>query len=554
MSKNQKIILVAIIALAAFLIFFRLTRHDMLGDDAHYAFRSIGYFDYMASEEQTAPAQWFGYRPWWSYLSFHDHPPLVFLIQFMFFKLFGISVFAARLPAALAAVGSIIISFFIGRRLADTSAGLLAAGALTLNNYLIWTGRLGLLESVFTFFLLCAIWYLLKALENDKYFLHAGIFFGLTGLAKYTLLLFLPALAIYFLWKRRDCLRNKKFWFGVAMFLIISGPILIYNFMMFEGRGHFDVQFSDLFNQQHQDWTRLSPRVGESGFYPLNTVSALASGFSWPYFAVFSLSFVWLGILAIKKKIDERVWILWLMFMLLFTGFSFMGAAPRWLGVTAPFAALFVGISGARLFKRKLIQLAAAGLAVFCLAFVLNTNTLARARGSQFWHSPLRFENYGYRQLDQKISQMLAKSFVPEDVRNVVTAWWYKDIQQAIDFPPSRPGDKEFSSIIVYDLNTNWFPTLWIFERQKFYHQVLVATSEEFFKILRSSDVEILNSLQTDGIYYIHAGPEVSATSGINFAESSILVDNFKAQNIVPEIVYDDQGREAFYIYHGSFK
>src|SRR3989344_3374609 len=141
MSRNQKLVLAGIVLLAAFLIFFRLTRHDILGDDGHYSFRAIGYFDYLGSLEQTTPVQWFGERPWWSLLSFHDHPPLVFLIQHIFFKLFGVSLLVSRLPAALAAVGSVLVLFFIGRKLGEINAGLFAAAALAVNSYFLWTGR-----------------------------------------------------------------------------------------------------------------------------------------------------------------------------------------------------------------------------------------------------------------------------------------------------------------------------------------------------------------------------------------------------------------------------
>src|SRR3989338_5805031 len=64
--------LFALILLLAFvLIFFRLTRPDMMSDDAHYSFRSIFYLDFLASQKQTVPWRWFGKIPAWSKLSFH---------------------------------------------------------------------------------------------------------------------------------------------------------------------------------------------------------------------------------------------------------------------------------------------------------------------------------------------------------------------------------------------------------------------------------------------------------------------------------------------------
>ena len=82
--------LFALILLLAFvLIFFRLTRPDMMSDDAHYSFRSIFYLDFLASQKQTTPLQWFGEILSWSKLSFHDAPPMIFFIQHAFFEIFG---------------------------------------------------------------------------------------------------------------------------------------------------------------------------------------------------------------------------------------------------------------------------------------------------------------------------------------------------------------------------------------------------------------------------------------------------------------------------------
>ena len=48
MTRREKYVLAALLAITAFLLLLRLGRADMLGDDAHYAFRALGYFDYLA--------------------------------------------------------------------------------------------------------------------------------------------------------------------------------------------------------------------------------------------------------------------------------------------------------------------------------------------------------------------------------------------------------------------------------------------------------------------------------------------------------------------------
>ena len=203
MSRHQKRIFVVVLSLAAILLFFRLGRHDMLGDDATYAFRSISYVDYMSSETQTTPLQWFGERPSWSLLSFHDHPPVYFLTEHLFFRLFGISVLTSRLLSAVAALGTSLVVFFIAYRQSGFSAGVFSAVALVLNNHFIWTGRVGFLESLFIFFMICGLFFFLKSLRDQKYFPVVGIFFSLALMTKYTFLFVLPPVFIFLLWRHR---------------------------------------------------------------------------------------------------------------------------------------------------------------------------------------------------------------------------------------------------------------------------------------------------------------------------------------------------------------
>ena len=122
---------------------------DIQTDDATYSFRAIGYLDYMDSQLQTTPIDWFEKIPAWSKLSFHDAPPLVFAIQYSFFKLFGISTFVARLPFALAGLGSVILLYFIGQRLYNEKVGLLASFLLTIFSYHTWASKVGYLETMY---------------------------------------------------------------------------------------------------------------------------------------------------------------------------------------------------------------------------------------------------------------------------------------------------------------------------------------------------------------------------------------------------------------------
>ena len=116
-SAKTKKIFFGILILAAILRFWALGAADMIDDEIYYTFRAIGYLDYVGAAEQTTPVDWFYPLPGWTHLSFHDHPPLIFLVQHLFFQLFGVSIFVSRLPLALAGLVSLWLVYLITKKL-----------------------------------------------------------------------------------------------------------------------------------------------------------------------------------------------------------------------------------------------------------------------------------------------------------------------------------------------------------------------------------------------------------------------------------------------------
>ena len=110
---KENIFFIAIVLIASFLIFFRLGMADSLTDGSHYSLRALGYTDYIVPRLQSTPLEWFEKIPSWSRLSFHDAPPLVFIVENVFFKIFGENMYAMRLPFALAGLGTLFITYCI---------------------------------------------------------------------------------------------------------------------------------------------------------------------------------------------------------------------------------------------------------------------------------------------------------------------------------------------------------------------------------------------------------------------------------------------------------
>ena len=135
------------------LLFFRLAAHDPLTDEEEIAFRAIGYMDFLAAPYQTTPYEWFATPPWWVGLSFHDHPPLLFAVEHVVFRLFGDSLLVLRLPFALLGVVSLLLLGALARRLYGETVACLVLVLGAVNTYWLWVFRLGLQEGPVIFFL-----------------------------------------------------------------------------------------------------------------------------------------------------------------------------------------------------------------------------------------------------------------------------------------------------------------------------------------------------------------------------------------------------------------
>ncbi len=82
-----------------------------------------------------------------------DKPPLISWLTALSFALFGVSEFAARLPAALSAIGLCVLVAVVARRFLGTSAALWAGGIQATSVYMFMQGRLGEIDMPLTLIL-----------------------------------------------------------------------------------------------------------------------------------------------------------------------------------------------------------------------------------------------------------------------------------------------------------------------------------------------------------------------------------------------------------------
>ena len=158
-------------------------------------------------------------------------PPLLIWIQTISFSLFGVNEFAFRLPSALAAVGTCAALVYISEKyLRSFWYGAIAVLVLiTMGGYMGYHGaRFGEFDALLTMFTTLSGLSFFAFIQNKKrkYLYFFFIFLTLGCLTKGVAgLLFAPAYVVYLIYKKEfiSLLKNKHFYFGLGIFIIIIG-------------------------------------------------------------------------------------------------------------------------------------------------------------------------------------------------------------------------------------------------------------------------------------------------------------------------------------------
>jgi len=559
--RNNKYLLI-ILLIAALLRLWGLNQGDPLGDEGDLAFRAIGMLDFDAAAAQTTPLEWFDPDiPSWTRLSFHDHPPLVFLIQNIFMKIFGENNFGFRFPSALFGVVSVYLLYLIGRRLFTENVGLLSAAIMALTANHVFISRVGLQESYVIFFILIATYFFLKALREANYLIWTGAAVGLGMLAKYTVFIVAPIFVIYLLTFRRDYFRNKKLYLGALLAIIIFSPVIIYNIKLYQAVGHFDFQISYLLGQNPEAW-QTAPGKEEIGTLAdrlKNFIPNLINSNSWVLLLLFGATIPAFLILFFKdpKESLKNKELLSITYILLILMLLFIGPTRRFLTMLTPFfainAALILDLIYEKFLKNR--KQIAVGLLSGFLAFEglysVNSQITSYPIGQNPWaYSKIRLESYnwGYNELNE---------YLRKELQNKGPALTFQTKYQFLEDIKARglhkaeqKGFESYPALIIYDGNIFNSAQLWIFDRLQIYQGWPAINARVYFNLLNEQGQ---NSFLRAGIkvyYFIMPTDKVPLRKtaelndhGINFEQQLI------AREIVPHTLTNKHGEEVFRVY-----
>lgn len=148
----------------------------------------------------------------------------------LFFKLFGVSLLAYRLPQALFGILSIFAFYIIVRELLGQKAGLFFAFVLTVNPWHIMMCRFGLESNLApSIFLLGLMFLVLGLRRKSTWLIPAAIFFGLTLYCYAVTWLILPIFFVFsLLLCHKSIPRSKSTLAFVVILFLLALPLFIF--------------------------------------------------------------------------------------------------------------------------------------------------------------------------------------------------------------------------------------------------------------------------------------------------------------------------------------
>ncbi len=164
----------------------------------------------------------------------HDKPPLYFWLTSIFYSIGGISEFTSRLTSALSGVGTVIVTYFIGRTLFNRIVGWAGAGILLSSTDYLHYARWATLDVTNLLFFSLAMLFFIKTRQNQKHWIIFWIASALAFMTKGPIIFLLWGMVTLCLIKRKKffaTLTNRYFLIGVVLFLAIVLPWHIASFL-----------------------------------------------------------------------------------------------------------------------------------------------------------------------------------------------------------------------------------------------------------------------------------------------------------------------------------
>jgi 4-amino-4-deoxy-L-arabinose transferase-like glycosyltransferase len=272
------------------------------------------------SKEVIATGNWLTLH--WQYQPWFEKPPLFIWITALFFRIFGVSEFWARLPSALSGVALIVVTYLIGKLKYDARVSILAALVLMTSYHFLSFSRFGTMEVMLTLFTYVAVYgYLRVNVENQKWWYLVWSSCALALMVKGAGGVIAPAaivLALIVDKRFGASIRSKHFWQAFLLAVLIVAPwhVLMY---VWYGRAFIDEYIG--YHVIARSTTTLEGNASGYFYY----VGRLVDGFfPWCLLAPFGV------VSTIRRKPESRFWMLLIVCALVFGIYTLIPTRRPW--------------------------------------------------------------------------------------------------------------------------------------------------------------------------------------------------------------------------------
>ena len=174
--------------------------------------------------------------PWafGDYAIWAGKPPLFMWLMSVAYQIFGANNFATRLWSAVFSTFSLVVVFYLGKHLYNSSVGLLSALVLGTFTTFYSFATHAMTDGPLVFFILASVYFLIlseKTKNTALYSALSGLFFGLAFMTKQIEALLIPLIILTYLVATRRSFRfvfTKRFALFLGVAFLVFSPWLIY--------------------------------------------------------------------------------------------------------------------------------------------------------------------------------------------------------------------------------------------------------------------------------------------------------------------------------------